>query len=324
MSYIVGIDGGGTKTTCLFNKLGSFTYPDSENALVVTGEGTNPQSIGYDEMKKRLTALLQQGLSTYHIAASDIRAVSCGLAGVGSEEDINISADILKEVFLEVNISENLRLSVHSDSYIALHGALPQNTAEGILVIAGTGSNSLGITESGGFFRSGGWGHVLGDEGSGYQIGLQALRYVTKAFDKRAAPTLLTEKIMNFMQWKHLMEVRNYIYQYKPGKNEIAAFARLVIEAAEEKDATSVRILKNAARELVLHVESLHHQSASFSKDTPVMVTGSIIENSAVIMNDFQRQVESQELGVLHSSRSTPVYGACLLAEQLLHDNKKS
>ncbi|SDN76216.1 N-acetylglucosamine kinase [Alkalicoccus daliensis] len=323
MSYVVGIDGGGTKTTCLFNKPGSFSYPGSDSAFIVTGEGTNPQSVGFKTMKERLRRLLSNGLSTFNITAGDISAVSCGIAGLGSSQDIKHTEKIIKEIFLELDFSENLFLSVHSDSFIALYGAIPEDKEEGILVISGTGSNSLGIINSGEFFRSGGWGHFLGDEGSGYQIGMHALQHLTKAFDKRGAPTLLTEKILNFMNWDHLMEVRNFVYQHKADKKEIAAFAKLVIEASEERDEVAVRILKKAAEELVLHVESLHLQSGDFHKDTPVMTAGSIFENSAVVMNYFQQQIHSRDLGVISPARSTPVYGACLLAEQLLKDNRK-
>ncbi|WP_176222283.1 N-acetylglucosamine kinase [Tuberibacillus sp. Marseille-P3662] len=199
MAYIIGIDGGGTKTTALFSWCESDLGYQSLNQRVV-GEAINPQLIGFAEMKGRLKRLIQKGMDTFSIPPEQVIGMSVGLAGVRHEEDHQKVQEKLRDIVLELKLSENIIFSSFSDVYVALRGSLKPNDEAGILVISGTGSNAIGLTNNGEIYRSGGWGHILGDEGSGYQIGLRALNKICRAYDLRDQPTLLSAMIINQLE----------------------------------------------------------------------------------------------------------------------------
>ncbi|SES38822.1 N-acetylglucosamine kinase [Salipaludibacillus aurantiacus] len=319
MAYVIGIDGGGTKTSCLFKHVNAFSsHGETENSesMMVIGEATNPYVVGFTEMKKRLQGLIAHGMASYSVKPDDIRAVSCGLAGVGRTEDEQEVETLFQQIFSELNFSENSAFSIHSDSYIALRGALPPEVNEGILVISGTGSSAIGTDSAGDVFRSGGWGHILGDEGSGHQIGMHALKSIVKAYDARGEDTLLSHAILDYLDFAHPKELIRYIYRTKPEKKEIARLARHVMEAADQGDDVARDILYEAADELTLHVESLHKKCPAFHDRTPVMTTGSIFTHSKDLTNKFKRNIESKQLGIYESAYRSPAYGAALLARE--------
>ena len=325
MTYLVGIDGGGTKTVCLFREKNNFARgPAGQEDYLLTGPGTNPQVIGFMEMQNRLTALIQEGLKKFSILPEEIAAVSCGMAGAGRKEDEEQVAESWKEIAVQLGLRKNCLFSVHSDSYIALRGALDPDAEEGILVIAGTGSNAVGLTVGGHLFKSGGWGHLLGDEGSGYQIGLKALNSITRAYDRRGQATILTDKILEALDLTHPRQLIHYIYNSHLEKQDIAGFARIVIEAAENEDQVAMELLEHAARELALHVESLFRLSAAFHSTTPVTTTGSIFTYSVFLTNHFKRKLAEKNLGIYQQAYSTPVNGAILIAGRLEEKFKKA
>jgi N-acetylglucosamine kinase-like BadF-type ATPase len=324
MKFVIGIDGGGTKTSCLFNSLENFLPSETAEKNIITGKGTNIQAIGSEEMKKRLFHLLEHGLNQFSLRPEDAAAVCCGFAGAGRPEDRRLAEEIVREVSLQLKFPENLIIYVESDLFMALHGALPPPEKTGMLVIAGTGSNAVARNSAGEVFRSGGWGHIIGDEGSGYHIGLCALNYIAKAYDGRAEPTILTGLIMQKKKWTDLKEVIPFVYRQNSDKKDIADFAPVVMEAAEMGDKAALSILEEAAEELLLLVKSLSVRSTEFNKTTSIFVTGSVITHSPVIRASFEKGLQEKKLGVLNTSAASPVYGASLLARQLYKENKKT
>lgn len=316
MAYVIGIDGGGTKTTCLFIKTDNVMPHHVSESMTVIGEASNPHVVGFDEMKTRIQQLIAHGISKYSIQSSEIIAVSCGLAGVGRQEDEQRVEKEFQHIFLELNLSQYLVFSVHSDSYIALRGALQPGVKEGILVISGTGSNATGIDNQGNVYKSGGWGHILGDEGSGYHIGLKALKHIVRAFDMRAKETVLTDLILKELRLEHPKDLISYIYGAKPEKKDIARLAKQVIEASSCGDDASTEILKEAARELVVHVESLHKKCPIFNERTPIMTTGSIFTYSKDLERVFMEEIHSEKLGKYQQAYRSPVYGAAIIAKE--------
>ncbi|PTL38519.1 N-acetylglucosamine kinase [Alkalicoccus saliphilus] len=324
MEYVIGIDGGGTKTSCLFYPADAPPPVGRKPPLLITGEGTNPHVIGWEKMQDRLVELLQRGMEKFQIPPSRIRAVCCGLAGVGRPDDRIRAEAKIRQGALQLLFSENSIIFVESDLFAALHGALPPDKQAGMLLIAGTGSNAIARTAEGDIFRSGGWGHLLGDEGSGYQIGLQTLQHAARAYDYREEEGLLSEMILEKMSWQNLREMVAYMYEKKPDKKEIAAFAPLVMRAADNGDKTALRILRTAADELLLHIRSLQKRSSEFTEATPVATTGSIITHSRIVHTYFQQGLKDQKLGKFTPSSGTPAEGAALKAQQLYADYKKA
>lgn len=325
MAYVIGIDVGGTKTECLFQKIetaysNNTVLNDPRDLPILTGEGCNPNVVGYDRMGTILKNLIKQGLDKYSIPPTEILSVCIGIAGVGRDQEKSQVEQKLQEIITKLNFSENIVYFICNDAHIALRGALSPTDKEGILVISGTGSVSFGINCEGETYRSGGWGHILGDEGSGYEIGLQALRKVCSAYDQRVEQTLLTKLLLQELNLNKETELISYIYSSPKEKKDIAYFAKLVIQASEKNDKIAITILENAAAELVLHVKSLFKQSQSFHASIPVTTAGSIFKYSTIVLEYFKREIEAEKLGVFNNSVSTPVKGAArIAAEQVIN-----
>lgn len=321
MAYVIGIDVGGTKTECLFRRIDNSLLnmsSQSDELPIITGEGCNPNVVGYERMKTILEKLIKQGLDKYSISPTEISSVCIGLAGVGRDQEKEHVEQRLVEIIDQLHLPENLRYFICTDAHIALRGALRSDTKEGILVISGTGSVAFGITREGESYRSGGWGHILGDEGSGYEIGLQALRKVCSAFDQREKKTLLTQLILQELNLNTETELISYMYTTPKEKKEIALFAKFVIQASEENDDVANEILKSAAAELVQHVKSLFKQTQSFSPNIPVVTAGSIFQYSSIVQEYFKSELEIGKLGCYHESVSSPVEGAATIAVEIV------
>ncbi|WP_176560114.1 N-acetylglucosamine kinase [Brevibacillus dissolubilis] len=288
MAYVIGIDGGGSKTAICFTKLERAyikTEMDTDQAetatmsntnyavpthngpsiaepLYLTGPASNPQSVGYGQMKTVLLSLIHNGMKRFDIAPDEICAMCVGLAGVGRQPERERVEQIVREIITDLHLHPNLPYTVHHDAHIALRGALRPDHASGILVIAGTGSIAYALDPDGHAYRSGGWGHLLGDEGSGYWIGMQALQTVCRAAEYRGPQTALTQLILDAYGLQSEKELIHLVYgapdksesnensNINPNSNEdtrstrtpslrdktqIAAIAKLVIHAAEWK-----------------------------------------------------------------------------------------
>ncbi|MBX0357595.1 N-acetylglucosamine kinase [Halobacillus sp. Nhm2S1] len=310
MNYVIGIDGGGTKTTCLFLEANHCTYP--KQPKVIQGPGTNPHQIGFEEAGRRLMALIEKGLQTFNVDSAQIIGIGFGLAGIGRPEDEDKMKKIVQNIFWNLSFSENLNSFIGSDSLAALKGALSLRDKSGILVISGTGSNAVGVDLEGGIHKCGGWGHLIGDEGSGYYLSLKALSKVAKAADGRGEETLMTPLILEKLHLHKPEDLVRHIYGRPQEKHEIAKLATCVIEASEQKDEVAVRILEQAADELVLHVESIARRG--FERDTNITAAGSIFKHSKVLKQHFIQKIETKGLGVYREPYAPPEFGAAMLA----------
>lgn len=316
MGYVIGIDGGGSKTTYSICKISKDNPTTIHPVTTFQAKGTNPQVIGFQEMAQQIGENINNILKEYSIPPGEILSVCCGLAGVGREDDEEKASLYIREKFLSFGIDRNIRLFVCSDLYVALRGALKPGVEDGILVIAGTGSNAIGRTKEESVYKTGGWGHILGDEGSGYHIALKALNKVTRSYDLREDKTLLNEMILKKLNLPTEPKLISYIYGKKPQKNEIAGLAEVVIQAADQGDDIAIRILKEASAELVQHVRSLHRMSDQFDKDTAITTAGSILTHSVLIKDQFIKSITEEKLGVYQPSYGSPVEGAIVIAHE--------
>ncbi|WP_062514331.1 N-acetylglucosamine kinase [Halobacillus sp. KGW1] len=315
MEYVIGIDGGGTKTACLFMEAGKTT--SSPDPMVVVGPGTNPHIIGFEKAWGRIQSLISEGMEQFSIDPQEVAGVGVGLAGVGRAEDKQQMKAIAKKKFSNQIFSENCHLFIGSDSHAALRGALPPHEESGILVISGTGSSAIGIAPDHRLHRCGGWGHILGDEGSGYYISLKALSEVTKAADGRRGETILTELLLEKWQLDKPEQLIRFIHEgNRMEKQTIAGVAECVIAASETGDSTATRILHTAAEELLLHLYSIRRKG--FNTIPAVVTAGSIFTHSHVLKKYFIRQMEERGLGRYVEAYGPPEFGAALLAQPSL------
>lgn len=244
--YVIGIDGGATKTTAVLADL-------NRNILAERSSGpANFLIIGTDKVAKTISDLILDLCNDAEVNIQNIEIVCMGLTGAGREED----AEKIKNAVLDYwhnNYSSKIKnLIVTSDARIALEGAF--SGRPGIILIAGTGSIIFGKDRSGTLYRVGGFGRYIGDEGGGYSIGRLGLQAVAKYFDGRGPETKLLQILQEKFGINSPEDLINKVYNENI---DFASLAPFVIQCAEEGDEPCREILRKEAEELVLHIKAI-------------------------------------------------------------------
>ena len=235
---LLGVDGGGTKTTAL--------VADADGQVLGRGTagGSNAKSAGEAAARGAIEAATEQAYTDAGLAFQPPRAACLGLAGVDTP------ADAAKWAPWVAQLLPGARVRVVNDVELVLAAGTPEGW--GVAVIAGTGAIALGRARDGRAARVGGWGWLLGDEGSGFAIGLRALQAVSRADDGRGPRTALTAAVLE--RWG-LAEPEGLLaaaYRSPFPRAEIAALAGAVEAAAGEGDEVAEAITREAGHELAL------------------------------------------------------------------------
>jgi N-acetylglucosamine kinase-like BadF-type ATPase len=254
--HVLGIDAGGTKTVC--------QLADHHGTIIgqSRGPGANLQAAGELAVEKTLHNLMDEAIAALGRDA-DIRigAICVGMAGVDRPGDAEVVRGIMRR------IGQSAKVLIVNDALVALEAGAPG--AAGVVVIAGTGSICYGRNATGKAARAGGWGYVLGDEGSGYWIGRHALRAVVREADRRGPRTSLTPKALKHFGVDRPQDLIHEIYYGGMRPGSIAALASEVQAAFIEGDAVAAGILEVGVRELVSSaasvVERLHLETEPFT-----------------------------------------------------------
>ncbi|MCR8843460.1 ATPase [Paenibacillus sp. SC116] len=313
MEYVIGIDGGGTKTTAIV--LDSAGRPISERE----GAATNPHAVTFAAAIDNLAQLLQELYFESGLIPSRCTGIGMGIAGVSTNEEQQLFLDALlqdERLRLWDFKRSSLPILIRNDAEIALMAAITQET--GTIVISGTGAIVLGITPNGERFRTGGWGHILGDKGSGYEIGLQTLQAVMLSHDGVLPPTLLTEHVLDKHQFDSPEQLRSYIYGPSIRKQHIAQYAELCIRAANQGDEAAQRIIKGAAADLAQLALAMRSKDIWLSQ-APLAVTGSIFKHSDLYLDTFTQCLKgSNQAAMIVLAEKAPAWGAAMLVQKHL------
>lgn len=240
MSVFVGVDGGGTRTRAVVvdEEGRELARAEKEGAVVTAHEPEDAADAVGRAVKE---AAAQAGVSL------PVAALWAGLAGAGATP---ARAAVTKQLR---RLDLTTRLVVGTDVEAAFHDAF--GNGGGILLIAGTGSIVQARDREGGEHRVGGWGRLLGDEGSGYAIGLEGLRAVTRAGDGRIPPTALTAAVLGHCGVESVEDLVGWAE--RASKREIAALAPVVVQEADSGDESAARIVQDAVDALRTHVEAV-------------------------------------------------------------------
>jgi N-acetylglucosamine kinase-like BadF-type ATPase len=238
--HVLGIDAGGTKTVCLLA---------DERGLIVSegrGPGANLHAAGELGVEKALHEVMERALGDRAIVPE---AICLGIAGVDRADERRTVGAIMRR------IGYKARVVIVNDALIALVAGAQD--APGIVIVAGTGSIAYGRNARGEAARAGGWGHMIGDEGSGYWIGREALAAVMRAWDGRGPATELAAGILANLQVDDESRLPRIVYDREVPRMTVAALGPIVHRVAEEGDAVARRILERAADELTLAARSV-------------------------------------------------------------------
>ncbi|MGL6066477.1 MAG: N-acetylglucosamine kinase [Cetobacterium sp.] len=284
--YKIGVDGGGTKTTATI-------YDDKMEVLGhFLGGPMNLQVV----TRENIVAIFKNMLEFFKVSAENIE-IGVGAAGAGRVEDIEKLENILKELKFK-------KYKVSNDAHIALLGT--HGKKNGMLIISGTGSIGFSLNNEK-IYRSGGLGHLLGDEGSGYSIGLDLLKAIFKALDKEVE---INERVLRETFEIAKVQTTNSLLKwvYSNEKGEIAKLATVVLRNSKN-EICKVIIDKNieALKELVVDLKNK-------SKANKVGFAGGIIENDTPIRKGLLKDLEKLDIEFVER-KFTNDYGATLLLD---------
>jgi N-acetylglucosamine kinase-like BadF-type ATPase len=297
---VFGADGGGTKT------LGILARASGEELAHAHAGPSNQNVIGTAAAAKNLAELIMACSRAAGRMPSEIGSAVFGLAGAGSPEEREaLVAAVNRE------LKESLSGSVETDARIALEGAFAGEP--GVVVIAGTGSVVIAKSAKGEIRHLGGWGRVLGDEGSGYFLGLQALRVMTRDFDGIASSGTLRATLEAKFGWTTREALIAAVYR---GGLEIPALAPLVLAAAAAGDAVATEILRNAAALLADQVAATFDQLGARAG---VVFVGGLIDHESAYAGLLREAIVARcSRAEVRLPRHPPVVGAVLMARARL------
>lgn len=242
--YVIGVDGGATKS------IAAICCSCGEVVKVKRGDSFDYYSVGKTESGLRIKAILDEFLKKYNI-----RVVVLGLAGLNTKKDEAFYKKMVKSV-----LPEGVKFQIVNDTKIALEAACPDADAR-LLIISGTGSNIYGEHKRKSI-RSGGWDFLLGDEGSGYEFGMKAIRAAIRSYDGREKKTVFEKLVLKRAKVATAPDLINKIYKIwheKPNelKYYIASFSPVIDEACKKGDRMAKRIIEDGAEELYLGARSV-------------------------------------------------------------------
>ncbi|AST56994.1 N-acetylglucosamine kinase [Thermoanaerobacterium thermosaccharolyticum] len=274
MKYVIGIDGGGTKSI--------LTIKDVNGSFIMKGYGgtTNIRATSKENVEISLSKLIENSIKNANLDINDCAALCLGTAGAGVKEDKDTLKDIIKSIGIKGNII------VTNDAEIVI--AAGTGKMEGVALISGTGSIAYGINNEGLRVRVGGWGHVLGDEGSGYYIGLEAIKAALRYYDGREPYTELLSMTMGKAHLEKPEDFVKYIYRDDLKKSEIASFAVLVDEAYQKGDNKAKEILLNSAWALFELSSAVIKRLKFGNERVTIVASGSVLIKNTFIFETLK------------------------------------
>ena len=274
MAFFLGLDAGGTKTTAALGD-------DTRTLVRATGGSIKPLRVSLEQAQQNLAALLaevakQSTVDMRHIAASCV-----GTAGLRLPQTDGWMRTILSSCV-------GGKIVVCGDEEIALDAAFPGGA--GVLVIGGTGSNTLGRTSAGKLLTVGGWGPALGDQASGHWIGHQALRAAFRAKDF-GQPSRILNRVVKF--WNVPLEEVVNVANERPGP-DFSQLARIVVECAEEGDGVALEVLERGGRLLGDDAAEAFRQVRQIEPQQPmpaIAFTGSILDKVTFVRESMVQTI---------------------------------
>lgn len=293
---VVAVDGGQSSTLALVAAL--------NGQILGAGWGGESNHIdepgGVERLNNALNDSITGALESAGRSAETVRCAVLGMTGVSV-----LAGEIAQRLL------PSAQVQVYHDSITALAGA--SIGQPGVIVIGGTGAVAYGELVDGRSAKSGGWGYIMGDEGSGYDLGIQALRTATQASDGRGPATRLVDAIPQHFGLDDLRALHKAIYSQQITRPQIAELAAVVGRAAQAGDAVAQTLLGTAGVQLAQAALAVIRQLGIAG--TAVYTTGGVFRAGEWVLSPFRETIHMQSPeSVVSPAVFSPIIGALLLA----------
>ncbi|HEY1450392.1 MAG TPA: BadF/BadG/BcrA/BcrD ATPase family protein [Solirubrobacteraceae bacterium] len=277
--YLLGIDGGATKTLAAVLDL------EQRAIHIAHGGPSNEDAVGSRSAVAALVDVAEQARARAGIADEDLAAAVIAVAGTDTEAIVRQVHAAQGEDWIVVNDVVG--------AWAIATGAQP-----GIGAISGTGSNVFGVGPDGRSWRVGGWGHLLGDEGSGYWLGVESIRAALRDRDGSGPQTALSEAAVAFFDVPRVEDVASLVYAKPLTKGEIAAFTVEACKVAEQGDAVARELYRQGAEQLAAQiVEVAKETGLMHAPSFPLGLIGSVFKAGDLFVEPLAAAVHAAAPG---------------------------
>jgi N-acetylglucosamine kinase-like BadF-type ATPase len=297
--YVMGVDGGATKTLA--------AVLDLHEKVLYAGEGgpSNQDAVGADAAVRELFGAADQAIARAGIDAGQLGSAVLAIAGTDTDSVVRNVRAARPDAWLVVND-------------VVAAWATATGGGPGVAAIAGTGSNVFGVGGEGAqtrAWRAGGWGHRLGDEGSGYWLGVQSIKAALRDREASGPPTALSDAVPACLGEPSIEAVVARVYAEPPlTKGEIAKIAIDTSRLAAQGDAVARELYERGAAELGEQIAAVIRQTG-LQGEFPVGLIGSAFKAGAVFVEPLTRAIHAcapqARVGAVEMA---PVGGSLLLA----------
>jgi N-acetylglucosamine kinase-like BadF-type ATPase len=297
--YLMGVDGGATKTLAAVLDLQA-----GELHLAHAGP-SNEDAVGGKAALEALLEAAEQAIERAGINASQLAAAVLAVAGTNTDSIVRHIRAARSQAWIVVNDVVG--------AWATATGAGP-----GVAAISGTGSNVFGVGPHARAWRAGGWGHLLGDEGSGYWLGLQSIKAALRDRESSGPETALSDAAPAFFGVESVEALAGIVYSKPLTKGEIAAFATETARLAAQGDAVAHELFRRGAAELAEQITAVIRRTGLDGGDVgpfPVGLIGSAFKAGALLVDPLSRAVHATApQAIVDPVEMAPVGGSLLLA----------
>ncbi|ATP38659.1 N-acetylglucosamine kinase [Solibacillus sp. R5-41] len=279
--YILAVDGGATKTTM------SIRTADGRELFSATSTGSNYQAVGVESVQHVLIGLMRSAAA--HLPAIHLDVAVFAMAGIDTNRDKIILEEIIEQSITRSSFTCGT-IIIENDVEATLKGLCEENAT---LLISGTGAICYSVVGQA-TFRAGGWGHRVGDEGSGYWIGKHIAKAIFRTVDGRNEPTALTKLILEAYKLEDSDALLNWIYSEEYTNTQLANLASFLQQAVDQHDNIAKKIAEQAVLELFL-LSTTVLKKANYTHGYHLFfLNGGVLKNNKFILNLLKEKLTTE------------------------------
>ena len=270
MKYLIGIDAGGTKSELI-------AYDLNEGPILNLIGGSGNPSVNLDKTVNNLISLIYDCVN--ELGRENCQLIAVGMAGVETGNYAELIKKYVEGAFVIKTIALN-------DAEMACKAYFGKE--DGILAISGTGSSCF-VQKGGQGEMVGGWGHLLGDEGSGYHTVMQVFKNIIYKYDRNLPFDNLNRAFMEEIGGAARSDIMNFIYSSE--KNKIASLFPIIVDCANEGDSYAALLLENAGRYLA-DLTLIAYKKKNFKGPTKIGIKGGVFHNSSFMLSEYMNVLQ--------------------------------